>query len=988
MAEFEGIQFEIKGNADAAAQSLLRFANALKKVNEAAAQSSKLRELADALAKIAGVNFSGLSSLTQLSSILSSLSNASRASAALSKLADSLAKFGQTLNGVGKASRILNNFANALTRLSQLGRITIPKNLGERLLDIAMAAEKISPQALQNLDRLTTYLARLSTLSLQGLSQAIRALGALGNQASPKVKTDGLSKVQQMAKKAWGALSKLGKTIVLKIKDATLGKVTKSIGKVRDAFKALGRIAYYRAIRSVIKAITQAFQEGLKNAYLFSKGLSDAVDGRIATALDGLTSNALKMKNQLGAAFGSLLAAIAPAINALIGLVTALATAITQLFAALSGGTFLKAKDVSAEFADNMKAGGGAAKEWKNQLMGFDEINRLEDQNGGGGGGGSSALDPADMFDVENVDSAIKTFVDKLKQAIKGGDWSGVGDLLGNAINGMFSDIDVFMDYGDKVGKIIDGFIQSFYYTLKTVDFNQIGADIATFINSALVRIDSNVWGRLIVRKLTAAIDFVIGLLGNLNWYQIGDKIGGFLRGALDEASEWFTNYDWAEAAQNFSDNLIAFFDGLDSAELADSIITFFSKAFDALTTFVSNIKWDEVLSSVKKGIQGVFDKLPDGTKKVLAVIAGIAALIITFKGIISVISGVSTAFSAFKTVAALLTSPIGKVVLAIAAVVAVVALLIVGFKALKNWWDQSNLKKSFVETWDGIKQAFANGKEELSKDIENIKSFFTGIPEKFEEAKQSLSDKWDELKKKVSEWTAPVVEFVADVKNDSSKWWTNVKTWWKEKADKVSDFITNVKDDSSEWWNNVCTWWDNKKTATLEFAVKVKNDAAKWWKDVQDWWKNTASQLWTTLGIHLPTIEITWRDWFSAFGHTVQAPEFNIKWNAKGGIVDGATLIGAGEAGKEAIIPLERNTEWISKVASELNEQQSKQSNNIDFASAMEDANDGVISAVFAAATQIVNAIADNSGGGEIDYRSLAKQVSKVQRQMARANG
>lgn len=39
----------------------------------------------------------------------------------------------------------------------------------------------------------------------------------------------------------------------------------------------------------------------------------------------------------------------------------------------------------------------------------------------------------------------------------------------------------------------------------------------------------------------------------------------------------------------------------------------------------------------------------------------------------------------------------------------------------------------------------------------------------------------------------------------------------------------------------------------------------------------------------------------------------------AKGGIVDGATPFIAGEAGKEAIIPLERNTEWVTMVAREL---------------------------------------------------------------------
>lgn len=36
------------------------------------------------------------------------------------------------------------------------------------------------------------------------------------------------------------------------------------------------------------------------------------------------------------------------------------------------------------------------------------------------------------------------------------------------------------------------------------------------------------------------------------------------------------------------------------------------------------------------------------------------------------------------------------------------------------------------------------------------------------------------------------------------------------------------------------------------------------------------------------------------------EIPEFKTVWNAKGGIVDGATLIGAGEKGAEGIVPLD----------------------------------------------------------------------------------
>ena len=41
----------------------------------------------------------------------------------------------------------------------------------------------------------------------------------------------------------------------------------------------------------------------------------------------------------------------------------------------------------------------------------------------------------------------------------------------------------------------------------------------------------------------------------------------------------------------------------------------------------------------------------------------------------------------------------------------------------------------------------------------------------------------------------------------------------------------------------------------------------------------------------------------------------------AMGGIVDGATPLIAGEAGKEAIVPLEKNTGWMDQIANRLGE-------------------------------------------------------------------
>ena len=41
----------------------------------------------------------------------------------------------------------------------------------------------------------------------------------------------------------------------------------------------------------------------------------------------------------------------------------------------------------------------------------------------------------------------------------------------------------------------------------------------------------------------------------------------------------------------------------------------------------------------------------------------------------------------------------------------------------------------------------------------------------------------------------------------------------------------------------------------------------------------------------------------------------------AQGGVVDSATLAMIGENGKEAVVPLENNLEWLNKLAGMLNE-------------------------------------------------------------------
>ena len=217
--------------------------------------------------------------------------------------------------------------------------------------------------------------------------------------------------------------------------------LTMALGKLGRAF---GRIMLYRALRSVIKAITESFSEGLQNAYAFSAGLETA-GHRFAAAMDQMSGSAGIMKNQLGSAFISLLAAIAPIVNAIIGLITRLAVAMSMLFSAFTGGTWLRATKGAEDLASACGGGAAAAKEWKNQLLGFDEINRLEDPGDTGGGGGGGAAGLSDMFEEVELTgffAALHEKIEELKNSLDFEPLKKSIETLKEAFKGLASTID------------------------------------------------------------------------------------------------------------------------------------------------------------------------------------------------------------------------------------------------------------------------------------------------------------------------------------------------------------------------------------------------------------------------------------------------------------------------------------------------------------------------------------------------------------------
>ncbi len=215
--------------------------------------------------------------------------------------------------------------------------------------------------------------------------------------------------------------------------------------------------------------------------------------------------------------------------------------------------------------------------------------------------------------------------------------------------------------------------------------------------------------------------------------------------------------------------------------------------------------------------------------------------------------------------------------------------------------------------------------------------------------------------------------------------------------------------------WNDVLEKWDRffedlNENFDLRWA-SFKKHVSDLWAGIKTWWSGLS---FGRLNITLPHIVVQWQELadnsiLSKFLGLSAIPHLSVEWYARGGIVDGPTLIGAGEAGKEAIIPLERNTFWIHEVAVQLKEELEKlaPSNALTLVSLPAAASGALVPPSASAAsspldlTSLADTIAEaiaslgnQSTQGEpiirvyLDGKQLTDVVTKYQRRSERAFG
>ena len=223
-------------------------------------------------------------------------------------------------------------------------------------------------------------------------------------------------------------------------------------------------------------------------------------------------------------------------------------------------------------------------------------------------------------------------------------------------------------------------------------------------------------------------------------------------------------------------------------------------------------------------------------------------------------------------------------------------------------------------KAWEGIKNFFSG----IWDSIVNIaNAAWEWIKYPFTLAGQFFEDIWNGVKDifaSVGDWFSGVFTSAWDgIKNA----WSGVKNWFSG----VWDGIKNV-------FGSIGNWFKEKFSGAWEAVKKVFSSGGKIFDGIKEGILNGLKAVVNGIitGINkviavpfnglnsvlrtIKNIEIVGIRPFDWVG-TLDVPQ--IPKLARGGIVDQATLAMIGERGKEAVVPLENNTEWIDKLVDRL---------------------------------------------------------------------
>lgn len=199
-----------------------------------------------------------------------------------------------------------------------------------------------------------------------------------------------------------------------------------------------------------------------------------------------------------------------------------------------------------------------------------------------------------------------------------------------------------------------------------------------------------------------------------------------------------------------------------------------------------------------------------------------------------------------------------------------------------------------------------------LAKESGSYDDFKKSVVEAYEQGKLSAEEARDLIEKSMSEMSdASQQTFMEDLPGDITEGMnphryestlTKMGKWFSDKWESIVNAVGKyfTKEYWTEKFDGIKQGMKNALNGVIGFVEKAVNWIVK----------------------QLNKISIDIPDWVPVVGGKkfgFNLKEVKLQRLAKGGIVDSATYAMIGEAGKEAVVPLENNTEWMDKLAERL---------------------------------------------------------------------
>lgn len=664
----------------------------------------------------------------------------------------------------------------------------------------------------------------------------------------------------------------------------------------------------------------------------------------------------------------------------LVGIADAVASLITNIFGTgwttVSTGAGAAADKVD-DLAGSTNNAAAAQEKYNKLIAGFDEITKLEDQSSGSGGGGGSPGGGATQTTApgtEGIAGKLPEWLDGLKEKLAGifdvfkKAWDEKGQAVIDAAKGAFDALkaaavdvgntfyDVFTDgTGQTWVESILGVLESMLNVVESIaktfkeawDSDGTGRKNITALFDALTDVNdlaadllgsfAKVWdesglGESIWKNILDAITGAYNTVGNLAtqiksaWDSAGvgegiwkgilkivDDITGFVKDIAEDTAEWAKNLN-VEPLLKSAKNVI---DSIEKvvAKLAESAKGFYEKFIQPLASFVIDTALPVVLDGIAAALD-LISKIPASliTDVFTAVVVGVGSIkaIDKFEETVNLIKGLGTSIAQLGTtnvpeIALTITLSFG-VTQAVSGFSGLYALLF-GTEEEKQAARDDAEKSLFWPIGKGLADM-------LNSAWEGISGFWNSIPEW-----------WDSYLNR----PGGPNEMAAEIKKNVGAFWDTLKGAWDSTVKTLEAGIELVK----SGWNTVKEWVNSSGSGTVfQYVELVKNG----WKSVVSWVKNTGDAIsakialkkngWKSISGYVGTSTSVKVNLKKGSGFSVKTTAYGlaksifkgltggIRFFARGGVVNKPTPGIFGESGREAIVPLENNTEWTGVVA------------------------------------------------------------------------